>query len=61
MNSGQTCHKKLPVTFKVLKFFEFGPQYLVMKTNKDENELRKIEIEAKMKKIKAICCIIILH
>ena len=28
-----------------------------MKSNKDENELRKIEIKAKMKKIKAICCI----
>ena len=29
-----------------------------MKSNKDENEPSKIEIEAKMKKIKAICCII---
>ena len=28
-----------------------------MKSNKDENEPLKIEIEAKMKKIKAICCI----
>ena len=32
-----------------------------MKSSKDENEPLKIEIEAKMKKIKAICCIIFLH
>ena len=32
-----------------------------MKYNKDENEPLKIKIEAKMKKIKAIFCIIILH
>ena len=32
-----------------------------MKSKKDENELLKIEIEVKMKKIKAVCCIIILH
>ena len=36
------------------------PQYLVMKSNKDENETLKIKFEAKMKKIKAICCIIFL-
>ena len=29
-----------------------------MKSNKDENEPLKIEIEAKIKKIKAISCII---
>ena len=29
-----------------------------MKSNKDENELWKIEIKAKMKKIKVIYCII---
>ena len=29
-----------------------------MKSNKDENEPLEIEIEAKMKEIKAICCII---
>ena len=32
-----------------------------MKSNKDKNELWKIEIGEKMKKIKAICCIIFLH
>ena len=32
-----------------------------MKSNKDENGPLKIEFEAKMKKIKAICCIIFLH
>ena len=32
-----------------------------MKSNKDKNELRKIEIEAKLKKIKAICCIIFFY
>ena len=32
-----------------------------MKSNKDENDLLKIEIEAKMKKIKAICCIIFFY
>ena len=32
-----------------------------MKSNKDENELWKIEIEAKMKKIKTICCIIFVY
>ena len=53
--------KQLPVTFKVLKIFLFDPQKLVMKSNKDENEPLKIEIETKMKKIKAICCIIFLH
>ena len=32
-----------------------------MKSNKDKNELWEIEIDTKMKKIKAICCIIFLH
>ena len=53
--------KQLPVTFQVLKIFQFDPQYFVMKSNKDENGPLKIKIEAKMKKIKAICCIIFLH
>ena len=32
-----------------------------MKSNKDENVPLKIEFEAKMEKIKTICCIIFLH
>ena len=46
MNSSQTCHKQLNVTFKVQKIFQFDPRYLVMKSNKDENEPLKIEFAA---------------